>query len=115
MCVNIVCPTCSPHVLPYALVVCVEPREQLQLTGWVDVTGQRQCVERGDFLHASSAEGVVQIAPGYTTQYQRLGVCRAMVSKSILKTLNIREGMKEFFTLNICSNTSVQDRLLRDS
>lgn len=76
MCVHVVCPTCTPHSLPHALVVYVEPWEQLELPGWIDVTGQWLWADREDSIYVFTVQDCVQTALRYATQHQHLGMCR---------------------------------------
>lgn len=66
-------PTFAPHPAPHALVMRVEPGEQPQLVGWVDVAGKRRRVKWRGFLQLRGCEGVLRAAPRHATQHQHLG------------------------------------------
>lgn len=70
---QVTCPTFAPHPAPHALVVRVEPGEQPQLVGWVDVAGKGRRVEWRGFLQLRGCEGVLRAAPRHATQHQHLG------------------------------------------
>ena len=68
MCVNTLFPTWTPDSSPHVLEVLVEPWEQLELAGGVDITGQWLWVDGVDPIYVFLVEDCVQTALRHTTQ-----------------------------------------------
>lgn len=83
MFVHVVCPTCSPHNLLHALVMHVEPWEQMELTGWIDVTGQWLWADREDSIYVVMVQSWLQTALWHATQHQHLSICRGIFNTGI--------------------------------
>lgn len=106
VCVHVVCPTCSPHSLPWALVVHVYPWKQLKLHAWINITGQWLWAEWEDSIHVSLLEAFVQASPWHTRQHQYLGIWWGILNTSIYSTITeYRRWIgRKFYPVNLQQN-----------